>query len=154
MTRSLTLASCLILAACQGETGLGAGTGQGDDLKGTGAYDIIPDGDLVWTGLVPGFTCSKYIRLESVGEESLVIERIDLTTTGDGVFTMSEIRDVTVPVGDAYEFTVQARISSPTSAEGELRITSNDVNDVDKRISLFAEPDTEWDTGDTGEPEC
>ncbi len=149
-----TVLALAALLGCTADTGFNAGDPSNDNIQGTGDYDILPAGDMTWEGLVPGYTCSKYVRLDSVGEETLVINRIDITETGGGVFSMEEVRDVSVAIGDSLEFTVQARLTSPESATGELRISSNDRDEVDARIVLQAVPATDWDTGDTGEPDC
>lgn len=141
-----------MLVACQGDTGFTAGTGNTDDLQGTGDLEMIPAGELVWTDLVPGCTVSQYVRLDSVGDENLVVNRIDVTVSGGGTFSMDTIQDVTVPIGEAYEFTVQARLADLVEAEGELRIASNDVDSVDLRVPLRAVPVEGLDTGDTGDP--
>ncbi|RME22694.1 MAG: hypothetical protein D6798_15205 [Deltaproteobacteria bacterium] len=151
---SPTLLALAVLLGCTADTSFHAGNDNNDNIQGTGDYNMLPAGDLVWEGLVPGYTCSKYVRLDSVGEEPLVINRIDITETGGGVFSMEEIRDVSVDIGDSLEFSIQARLQTAEPATGELRISSNDKDEVDARVTLQALPAEDWDTGDTGIPEC
>lgn len=159
---AITALTTSFLAACQGDTGFSAGDVNNEDLQGTGAYSIIPEGEILFEELIPGCTVTQYVRLDSIGEESLVISRIDTTVSGDGTFVVAStdgavgaIEDITVPIGDSFEFTIRATLPALAEAVGELRIASNDVDTVDNRIVLRATPTTSgWDSGsaDTGDP--
>lgn len=156
MTRSLLPILGLALAACsKGDTSFSAGNGDGTTQVGNGGLEVTPSAGIVWEGLVPGFPCSEYLRIDSVGLEELNIDQVDITVSGDGVFTLpSSHEGVSVPPGDFYELAVQATLSTLAPATGELRIKSNDEDNADLRLPLTANPATDWDTGDTGQPPC
>lgn len=153
----ITLSLSLVLAGtgCQGDNSFTTGGNDNANQVGSGQMEVIPAAGVVWEGLVPGYPCSEYVRIDSVGIEDLNIDRIDITASGDGVFSLTqEHESISLPAGESYELPVQARLSTLAMATGELRIKSNDEETVDLRLTLTANPAAEWDTGDTGEPPC
>lgn len=160
MNRTLKLGSAvwltLALTACGGgETNFSNSQQDNQNQVGTGMLEVIPAAGVVWEGLVPGYPCTEYVRIDSVGIENLNIDRVDIVDSGDGVFSLPDTHsNITIAPGDSYELTVQASLSSLTLVTGELRIKSNDEETVDLRLPLTANPAADWDTGDTGEPPC
>ncbi|NOY28177.1 MAG: hypothetical protein GXP62_20115 [Oligoflexia bacterium] len=144
------------LMACTGrDTTFINGTTGNANLAGSGKLEVIPADGVVWEGVVPGYPCSAYVRVDSVGLEPLNIEQADIVDSGGGVFSLpTPVADLTVQPDDHIEFVVQALLSSLTTATGELRIKSNDEDTVDLRLPLTANPSKSWDTGDTGTPPC
>ena len=153
MFPSLILAAAL--SACGGDTNFTVDNNNQTDV-GTGEMTVIPVDGVEWVDVVPGFPCSQYVRIDSVGNDDLNIDRIDITESGGGVFSLSETLDgITLSPGSTKEFTVQADMSALGEATGELRIKSNDITTMDFRLPLHAVSVDSWDTGDTaGQPGC
>ncbi|MCK6505235.1 hypothetical protein L6R53_17855 [Myxococcota bacterium] len=153
--RHLSLIALALVACAKGDTSFSAGQGDGTTQIGNGGMEVYPAEGLVWEGLVTGFPCSEYLRIESVGLEELNIASVDVTVSGDGVFTLPSTHEgISVAPGDFYELSVQATLSTMEAVTGELRIKSNDEENGDLRLPLTANPATDWDTGDTGQPPC
>lgn len=143
------------LTACSGgDTSFSQDNNENTNIQGAGELDLYPAEGLVWEAVAPNLPCSKYMRIDSLGVQELIIDKIDITTSGDGVFTLPETHSsIVLPQGESYEFRVQATISELVVAEGELRIRSNDEEVVDLRVPLSAIPVESWDSG-TGEDPC
>lgn len=145
----------LALAACSGgDTSFSQDNNENTNVQGTGELELYPADGLVWEAVAPNLPCSKYMRIDSLGVQELIVDKIDITTSGGGVFTLPESHsNIVLPQGESYEFRVQATITELVAAEGELRIRSNDEEFVDLRVPLSAIPVESWDSG-TGEDPC
>lgn len=145
-----------LLAACgKGDTSFSKDQTDNTNIEGTGQLQLTPSGPLEWSELAPGYPCSKYLRIDSLGVQALVVSRIDITVSGGGVFRLPESHEaIELQQGESYEFRVQAELQTLTEAEGELRIRSNDETEVDLRVPLLGHPVEEWDSGSTEAPPC
>lgn len=154
MKRFLALA--LVLTACGGgETSFTTGNKDNQNQVGTGQLEVIPADGVVWEGLIPGYPCTEYVRIDSVGIEDLNIDQIDVVDSGGGVFSLPDSHSgISLPPGESYELQVQATLSVLEGTTGELRIKSNDEETVDLRLPLTANPAEDWETGDSGDPPC
>jgi hypothetical protein len=156
MTQIFVRMGALVLAltACSGgDASFSKDNNENTDVGGTGELGLYPEGGLVWEAVAPNLPCSQYMRIDSLAVQELIIDKIDITSSGGGVFTLPESHaDIVLPQGESYEFRVQATITELVAAEGELRIRSNDAEVVDLRVTLSAFPVESWDSGTSEDP--
>lgn len=89
----------------------------------------------------------------NVGDKTLQLYLVGLADSGDGVFYIEEETDLALSPGISREFSVVATLSEFVSAEGSVRIKSNDSEYLDHRLPVYAYPAGWEDTGgsdDTG----
>jgi hypothetical protein len=173
--------SYMLLACSGGEQGFGQGKTSDAIEGGAGLLEVYP-GEVVWDRAVVDQPETAGFRITSVGESPLRVTEVSISNAGettdpDGGSPESVFRDLrafepekhTVPFslepGDAAEFLLSALFLSAGTAEGQIRIRSNDTEAEgpapgDYRLTLLAtgvDPasggddtgDAELDTGDT-----
>ena len=89
----------------------------------------------------------------NVGDNTLQLYMVGLADSGDGVFYIEEETDLALSPGISREFSVVATLSEFVSAEGSVRIKSNDSAYLDHRLPVYAYPAGWEDIGggdDTG----
>ncbi len=145
------------LGACTNETNFSR---QEDDVgvvEGNGELLLEPDTVDLWE-LVPLITTSETLNIANVGENNLVIYEARIITSGGGTFYLppewsSEQR--TVAPGQSIDMILAATLAVEGTQEGSLRIKSNDVNLLERYVTLRATTDAPPsetappDTGDT-----
>jgi hypothetical protein len=105
--------------------------------QGAGMISWSPSSLLI-TDVPIGTAKSGLITLTSVGDNNLSIQGIALSSSGDGVFYTSERTDLTLAPEQSVEVEVVAAFESAMFAIGELRVRTNDANNLDLRIPLCA----------------
>jgi hypothetical protein len=146
----------IFLAACGGEQTFSKSNPEPNVQEGKGSFSIEP-AEIVWTGLdwEAGIGQSEAYVVSNTGESNLVLYKVNLSNAGaleaGNTFYVEEEEEINLASGSDREFTAVATLAEFDMAEGELRIQTNDDDNLDVRIPLFAYPDG-WveDTGDTG----
>ena len=107
--------------------------------------------ELVFTEVADGITYSLSFTVESIGENALQIDKVDITNSANGVFYIdtSATQDITLETGVSRDFIVIAQAVTADTYLGEARIRSNDASHGDIRIPLCTFP-----VGFTGELRC
>ncbi len=95
---------------------------------------------LIFSDLELGDTEIAKLTVTSVGEVPLEIERIDITSSGDGSFEIDEDlnRNISLEPSQSHEATITGVLEEAGTKIGELRIRSNDAENPDFRIVLCA----------------
>lgn len=88
-------------------------------------------------------TVSSTLTVSSIGENPLLISRIDITNSGEGLFYVEEELDVELAVDSSLDVLIiasglQEELTEPRW--GELRVRSNDGSNPDIRVPLCAYP--------------
>lgn len=143
--RALTLT--LLLAACGGETGFQTNPNTNAVEDGNGKLTFYP-GPLTWTDLTPGIATSAYFKLISEGEYDLQVYNVDVIDSAQGQFYIDDVEAFSLVPGEDREFAVVCTLAGSEMAVGELRVKTNDPDQLDLRVALTATPEG-W-TGDTG----
>jgi hypothetical protein len=155
MPRALPLLLLSALVACTTDTNF---TRQQDDVEvveGNGEMLIEPSSVNLY-GLVPEITTSETLRIENVGDNNLVLYEARIITSGGGTFYLPEewlTTERTVAAGQSIDMIIAATLGAEGTQEGSLRIKSNDVNLLERYVTLQATSDpeeTETTPGDTG----
>jgi hypothetical protein len=143
--RSLSLLVLGLVSACGGDTGFSnTKTDPGSDV-GTGRLEVEPS-SLDFPDLQVGYALTKYMVLESVGDDKLVVYDLRIIA-GNGVFQTERLEDLTIAEGDRYEVAVTATLAEALEADGTLRVESNDPDQINFDVPLHATPAAEQDTG-------
>lgn len=97
---------------------------------------------IVISDMEVGITYSGIITITSVGENTLQIDKVDVTDSANGVFYMdtSATEDLSLASGVPREIILIAQIEEANTYTGEVRIRSNFINDTDVRIPVCAFP--------------
>ncbi|KAA0206077.1 hypothetical protein EDM68_03660 [Candidatus Uhrbacteria bacterium] len=148
--RAVRLPTLALLAACGGETGFQQTPGQNTTTEANGQMEVYPS-ELTWTDLEVGILSREYLKITSTGDETLRIYDISVVSSASGQFTMEEVEEFEVEPGLEREFTVACTLAADLPAQGELRIRSNDPDQIDLRLSLYATPLGYTGTGETGD---
>ena len=88
-------------------------------------------------------TVSATLTISSVGENPLLISRIDITNSGEGLFYTEESLDVELAPNSSLDVLIIASGLQEELVEprwGELRVRSNDEVSPDIRVPLCAYP--------------
>ena len=116
------------------------------------SQDIYADGgfaglswspnELVFEELTEGITYSLEINIVSTGENTLKIDKVDITNSSEGVFYIdtSATEDVYLDPEVDRNFIVIAQTQTSGVFLGEARIRSNDAENRDVRIPLCGFP--------------
>lgn len=107
--------------------------------------------ELTITDVEPEITNSGVITVTSVGENALVIDKVDITDSADGIFYIdtSSTKDITLAAGSSRDFVVIVVTPDDAIYQGEARIKSNDADNLDLRIPICTFP-----SGYEGEKSC
>ena len=105
----------------------------------TGAISVTPQ-NFVFTDIVSEVAQSDTLRIESTGDNPLIVDRVDITNSGGGIFTLEVTDDFTLNSGDSKELTLVATAEQTLTAPqiGELRIVSNDADNPTLLIAICA----------------
>ena len=130
-----------ILSCTGGETGFGKHADGYTAAQGAGQITWSPT-ELLFIDLEPGGSgVSQTLTITSSGDNNLMVDRIDITSSGGGVFYMEEESDLTLAPEREKEIIVVATLpESGTDSMGELRIVSNDADHRDIRVPLCGYP--------------
>ena len=109
---------------------------QGDALMEWSPQEIII------SDMEVGVTYSGIITITSVGENTLQIDKVDVTDSANGIFYMdtSITEDLSLSAGVSREVILIAQIEEANTYVGEVRIRSNYIHDTDVRIPVCAFP--------------
>ena len=115
-----------------------------NDIYGDGGYADLtysPE-EIVFSDMEVLVTYSTELTVESTGDSTLKIDKVDITNSADGVFYIdtSNTEDVNLSPGVAREFIVIAQFQEEGVYYGEARIRSNVASASDIRIPLCAFP--------------
>ena len=149
----MTLAILSTLAACNsGETGFSVANPDNEQVSGSALLELYP-ATLEWTDLSVGIATSEVFKITSSGESDLKLYEVAVVSSANGQFYMEEVEDIELAPGASREFLVVCTLTAEASAAGEVRIKSNDPDQLDIRITLTANPTVATDTGggDTGD---
>ncbi len=119
-------------------------TTQTQDIYGDGGFASLswgPD-ELVFEEITEGITYSLEINIQSTGDNTLKIDKVDITDSADGVFYVdtSATEDIYLDPGVDRDFIVIAQTTTAGVFLGEVRIKSNDSENRDVRIPLCGFP--------------
>jgi len=152
----MTLLLLSALGACTNDVNF---TRQQDDVEvveGNGEMLMEP-ATVDLYGLVPEITTSETLRIENVGTNNLLVYEARIITSGGGTFYLPDewmTTERTVAPGQSIDMIVAATLAAEGTQEGSLRIKSNDVNLLERYVTLRATSDPEettgTDPGDTG----
>lgn len=149
----LVLVAGLMAGGCPAQTGL-SNTHEGVyDVQGNARVEFAPE-ELVWTDLATDSTTDAELVLSSVGDLNLVIYEVRLLNSADGVFFIEQIEDRTIAPGSALTVLATASLIDNQPAEGMARIKTNDSEQLELMVPLFAWPEgyePPEDSGDLGE---
>lgn len=152
MRQALPLLFSALLLGCVNDTNF---TKQQNDIEvvsGSGVLVLEPATVDLW-GLTPEVTASETLVLNNLGDNNLVIYEARLISSGGGTFylpTEWQTTERTIAPNQALEMIVAATLSEPGTAEGSLRIKSND-DTLERYVTLRATTDSAvGDTGATG----
>ncbi len=117
---------------------------QSQDIYADGGYAelTVSPGEVVFSEMEDGITYSTGFTVESIGETTLQIDKVDITNSAEGVFYVdtSATEDVNLDPGVSREFIVIAQATTADVYVGEARIRSNDAANRDLRVPLCAFP--------------
>ena len=148
----MTLAILSTLAACNsGETGFSVANPDNEQVSGSALLELYP-ATLEWTDLSVGIATSEVFKITSSGESDLKLYEVAVVSSANGQFYMEEVEDIELAPGASREFLVVCTLAAEATATGEVRIKSNDPDQLDLRVTLTANPAASTDTGgsDTG----
>ena len=153
MRKATQLSAILIgLSACTGaETEFSQRADNTVPESGVASLELSVD-ELVIDEINYEELISKSINFSvtNVGDNTLQLYLVGLADSGDGVFYIEEETDLVLSPGISREFSVVATLSEFVSAEGSVRVKSNDSAYLDHRLPVFAYP-TGWQDKDDGE---
>jgi hypothetical protein len=117
---------------------------QNQDIYADGGYadfTLTPE-EVVFTEVESGITYSLGFTVESTGDSTLQIDKVDITNSAEGVFYIdtSATEDVNLDPGVAREFIVIAQAAEAGVYIGEARIRSNVASASDLRVPLCTFP--------------
>jgi hypothetical protein len=145
-------ASTLLLvlgSACGGDTNFTTKQADVSTQEGSGALSLDTT-EIVWTGLTVGIANSTGITVESAGETNLMVYSYEVTNSDGDQFFAEDVEELELAPGSSRTLTVGVALSADEMAEGEVQIKTNDANNLDVRIPLYAYPEGYvFDTGDT-----
>lgn len=164
-----TVAIALLLTACSPTNQTFSKTN--DTVYGADGFAEITwsPNEIVFTEMEPMITYSQEFLVTSTGDSALMIDKVDITNSAEGVFYVdtSETQDVNLAPEVERAFIVIAQATETGVYLGEARIKSNDAVNRDVRIPLCGFPvgydgtttcdslmdldDTASDPTDTGE---
>mgnify|MGYP006091756143 CR=1 FL=1 len=112
---------------------------------------IVSPTEVVFSDMEDGITYSASFTVESTGESILIIDKVDITDSAEGVFYIdtSATEDITLDPGVSRDFIIIAQSTAVGEYIGEARIRSNDSSNGDFRVTLCAFP-----LGYEGEQTC
>ena len=143
-----------LMLACGGEQQFSNNDVDGVGEQGVAEMSYSPTEftftDLNWED---GVSVSAEIVIVNSGDNNLSLSVVDISDSGGGAFYTTEETNIILQPESDRTFTVVATLYEFASAEGEMRVKSNDADYLDLRIPLTAFPlgwtgDTTPDTGD------
>jgi uncharacterized membrane protein YgcG len=140
-TRIALLLLFPLVACTQGDTSFSQSNDNTQQRDGVGVLELSSTSivimDVDWEQSIATGTV---LKLSSVGDNSLQIYRVDLTHSGDGVFTLKEVDNRTLTPGNSVEVPITAVMSTNAMAMGEIRIETSDADAIDLRMPACAFP--------------
>jgi hypothetical protein len=133
------LLTLFILAGCTGDTGFTGGNDPGENQEGNGRI-TLSDKALEFDGLQVEYASTKYLRIESAGDNDLVIYRVRILDSGGNVFFTEGVEDLTLAPKESNELPVVATLHEALAAKGSLRVESNDPDALTIEVPLLANP--------------
>lgn len=141
-----TTALFFALAGCGGgETGFKVADPDNEQVSGEALLEITRAA-LEWTDLPVGISTSEVFKITSSGETDLNLYEVAIVSSAEGQFYMEEAEDIELAPGASREFLVVCTLAAEAEAVGEVRIKSNDPDQLDLRVTLTAHPAS----GDSG----
>lgn len=103
---------------------------------------VVSPTEVVFSDMEDGITYSASFSVESTGDSALIIDKVDITNSAEGVFYIdtSATEDVTLDPGVTREFIIIAQATTVGEYIGEARVRSNDASNGDFRVALCAFP--------------
>jgi hypothetical protein len=151
---ALSLLGSLLGACSDGDQGFSNAEDQGTSPVGTATMLLNPAElvftDLIYEGETGAISTSLVFEIQSVGDGNLTVSSVSLSADGGGVFYVEDREDLTIASGSAHEVTVVATLRAFEMAEGEVRLLTNDKDQLDARFPLTAYPVGWTGEGDSG----
>ncbi len=144
------------LFACTNDTNFSRQEADVEVVEGNGEMLLEPGTVDLW-GLLPEITTSETLTIQNVGDNNLVIYEARVITSGSGTFYLPDewmTTERTIAAGQSIDMVVAATLATEGTQEGSLRIKSNDVNLLERYVTLRATTDpgeTQTTGGDTGD---
>jgi|GEM_PF-3428559 len=117
---------------------------QNKDIYASEGYAelIVSPTEVVFSEMEEGITYSASFSVESTGDSPLIIDKVDITNSAEGIFYIdtSATEDVNLDPGVTREFIIIAQATTVGEYIGEARIRSNDAANGDFRVALCAFP--------------
>ena len=148
-----TLLLCGLLGGCtQAGTGVGIIHKNSAGVEGDAKISWTPS-ELTITDCTVGQARSGTVELSSVGDANLHIYTIELIGSND-VFYFERQEDLEFSPGTSDSYPIAVTLQVEEAIDGELRVTTDDVDHRDVRVPVHAWPVgyvPPADTGDTGD---
>jgi hypothetical protein len=153
MRNSMITCGLLALMACAGDTEFSSTPD--DSIPETGVAELqLSDAEITISEINYSEQISKSAEftISNIGDNTLQLYLVGLADSGDGAIYIEEETSLSLLPGISREFAVVATLTEFISAEGSLRIKSNDSDYLDHRLPVYAFPAGWEDTGgaDTG----
>ena len=104
-----------------------------------GEMEYSPE-TILFEDVVVGIAVSTTLRIDSVGNQNLQVESIDVSDDGEGVFSVTEGGPWLLPPGTSLEVAVVASLSNPAESEGALTVNCDDLETCPASVLLQAVP--------------
>ena len=128
-----------LLGCTAGETEFSDADVETNPADGTGEMAYSP-AEFVFTDVEIGVTYNQELTIQSIGEANLAIYLVGLSESADGIFYMEIAEDIILAPGTERSFPVTVTMDEANIAEGEIRISSNDSEDMELRLPITAYP--------------
>ena len=148
MRNSMLFSGLLALVACAGDTEFSSTPD--DTIPEDGVAELeISDAEITISEVNYSEQISKsaVFTISNSGDNNLQLYLVGLADSGDGAIYIEEETSLSLMPGISREFTVVATLTEFISAEGSLRIKSNDSDYLDHRLPVYVFPAGWEDTG-------
>ena len=139
------------LIGCSGETQFSSTPDDSIPETGVAELEISTDAIVIEEiNYSEQISKSASFTITNVGDNTLQLYLVGLADSGDGAFYIEEESDLALMPGIDREFSVVATLTEFITAEGSLRVKSNDADYLDYRLPVSAFPAGWEDTGGSG----
>ena len=134
-----TLLLTAMIGCTAGETEFSDADVETNPAEGTGEMSYSP-AEFVFTDVEIGVTYNQDLVIQSVGEANLSIYLVGLSESADGIFYMEIAEDIVLAPGTERSFPVTVTMDEANIAEGEIRLSTNDSDNLELRLPITAYP--------------